>query len=1190
MANDAPSTNIINGNTNITIDLSNYSGNVTSFEKQIIGGHVNKYKPLTAKVNGNTNINITGKSGITFAKDIVGGSLINRDSTATQTGASNINISGGSTFSGKIIGGSYTTGGNVTHASSNLTLNGGSYNGMVVGGSYAGGSVSNLTHGDVSLNLGVYVNQNVIGANYANDAVTQMTAGDVTINVTKDGHSYWNLVGGHYFDSDSNTQISGTVGNITINLDGGTIKDTYGGSWVKYQNASSTISQGNISINLKKGTLNGDIYAAGRQAGASKMTTQSTTVSLDSDVTLEKTYAIISGGYKFENATSGSEVTGDRTLIFTGSTQDRSSITFKDFDVIKVEESEAVVTVGSLSLVSLTKSGKGTLTLSADNSYSGGTIVEAGKLVAASAGALGSGTVTVNQGATLELQAMPTDWTATSLLSGKVEGTGNLLISVSGCTTGNATLTTTFSGTLELADDVTFTLGATEAGNDADKVKIDTSSLSGVVLNNASVLQYQGSGENAIFKNLKVNSTAVNGATLDIVDTTEDHTIQLTGVTTLNNNLKITSQYGGKLSIEQLAGSGTLTSIGSTVNAESFTTTIDSLDGFSGNLHFQDAEHTVEVNTGSGDYTVEMGELVDSGVMSFTFNVETDTTVNKLTTSRGSVSISEGKTLTLGGGTDETPVKHSIGSVTGGSGSKLQLDEFAELTKVTRVQGELTLSGKGVYNYGEADGGFALGFSLDADNWFGTVALAGGDRGVSLTTLEGASTKNSMLMLTGYKGYLDGTSEMKNNLVLINGDAGYGILLDNGTSDQDPRITFSGNIEGKGHIVYAWANNEVENGESTSTATHVFTGDTSDWEGMFIRDLSLSESGRVYGKYVVAEFTAGGHVFSAEGTGGVKDNENSGKLSVVIDAKKDTYFHGSIENVGGVTVNSNTDFMQRVDTAELIVAKDATASVGGSNTLQAGEVAFCKEGATLSNVTVRGNSITATSSSNGAVGSIANALVELGLPEMAAGTRFTIEDMMLSNVELRAKTSETRVYLNNVSGSAILSTGTFVLDAKVQKATSSVGEGGMDFSLAYGAEGTPSLTLNAGSMVLLTADPTLDVNGAFGTYTLTFTLDVNLGAGFTEGSIDWSSLVGFDGWLGSMLATQMPEMPDVGEMPAELSQEAGPSVSYNYTAGEGSNVGSLVITINGLNVPEPATSTLSLIALAALAARRRRKG
>ena len=195
--------------------------------------------------------------------------------------------------------------------------------------------------------------------------------------------------------------------------------------------------------------------------------------------------------------------------------------------------------------------------------------------------------------------------------------------------------------------------------------------------------------------------------------------------------------------------------------------------------------------------------------------------------------------------------------------------------------------------------------------------------------------------------------------------------------------------------------------------------------------------------------------------------------------------------------------------------------------------------------------------------------------------------MTLTNVELKARTPETRVYLNNVSGSAILTTGTFVLDAKVQSATSIVGEGGTASVLAYGAEGAPSLTLNAGSMVLLTADPSLDVDGAFGTYTLTFTLNVNLGEGLTEGSVNWSSLVGFDGWLGSMLATQMPDTLNVGELPAELGQDAGPSVSYNYTAGD--NVGSLVITINGLNVPEPATSTLSLMALTALAARRRRK-
>ncbi|MBQ9829191.1 MAG: PEP-CTERM sorting domain-containing protein [Akkermansia sp.] len=37
------------------------------------------------------------------------------------------------------------------------------------------------------------------------------------------------------------------------------------------------------------------------------------------------------------------------------------------------------------------------------------------------------------------------------------------------------------------------------------------------------------------------------------------------------------------------------------------------------------------------------------------------------------------------------------------------------------------------------------------------------------------------------------------------------------------------------------------------------------------------------------------------------------------------------------------------------------------------------------------------------------------------------------------------------------------------------------------------------------------------------------------------------------------------------------------------NAGDLVITISGLSIPEPATSTLSLLALAALAARRRRR-
>lgn len=47
----------------------------------------------------------------------------------------------------------------------------------------------------------------------------------------------------------------------------------------------------------------------------------------------------------------------------------------------------------------------------------------------------------------------------------------------------------------------------------------------------------------------------------------------------------------------------------------------------------------------------------------------------------------------------------------------------------------------------------------------------------------------------------------------------------------------------------------------------------------------------------------------------------------------------------------------------------------------------------------------------------------------------------------------------------------------------------------------------------------------------------------------------------------------------------GASTGVSYSTG---SVGT-IITINGLNVPEPTTSTLSLLALAGLCARRRRK-
>ncbi|HEY1683918.1 MAG TPA: autotransporter-associated beta strand repeat-containing protein [Tepidisphaeraceae bacterium] len=61
------------------------------------------------------------------------------------------------------------------------------------------------------------------------------------------------------------------------------------------------------------------------------------------------------------------------------------------------------ITDGLYGPASLTKTGANNLTLSASNSYSGGTIVASGKITVGNVNALGSGSVTINSGATLQL-------------------------------------------------------------------------------------------------------------------------------------------------------------------------------------------------------------------------------------------------------------------------------------------------------------------------------------------------------------------------------------------------------------------------------------------------------------------------------------------------------------------------------------------------------------------------------------------------------------------------------------------------------------------------------------------------------------------------------------------------------------------------------------------------------------------
>jgi len=93
---------------------------------------------------------------------------------------------------------------------------------------------------------------------------------------------------------------------------------------------------------------------------------------------------------------------------------------------------------------SLRKRGGGELSLTAVNSYSGGTLIDAGTVKPTVAGALGSGRVAVASGAGLDIAGMP----AGGLAIGALEGAGRVLLGANALTVGGLGADTEFSGVI----------------------------------------------------------------------------------------------------------------------------------------------------------------------------------------------------------------------------------------------------------------------------------------------------------------------------------------------------------------------------------------------------------------------------------------------------------------------------------------------------------------------------------------------------------------------------------------------------------------------------------------------------------------------------------------------------------------------------------------------------------------------
>ncbi|WP_292883691.1 DUF4347 domain-containing protein [Nisaea sp.] len=221
-------------------------------------------------------------------------------------------------------------------------------------------------------------------------------------------------------------------------------------------------------------TGSGTLTLSGTNTASGTMTVNQGTLSVAADANLSGGAVTINGG----------------TLAVTGATTINNAIVLGSSNGTINASANASVSGNITGTGSLTKIGTSTLTLAGTNTYSGGTTISGGTLRLSGGNALSdSGTVTVNAGATLDLNN--TSETIGSLAgSGTVSvGSGSITLSsagsnsFSGSMTGTGTFTVasgvTLKGTSTYATAVTVQSGGTIApGNSPGKISTGNLTLS----------------------------------------------------------------------------------------------------------------------------------------------------------------------------------------------------------------------------------------------------------------------------------------------------------------------------------------------------------------------------------------------------------------------------------------------------------------------------------------------------------------------------------------------------------------------------------------------------------------------------------------------------------------------------------------------------------------------------------------
>ncbi|HHA3569243.1 TPA: autotransporter-associated beta strand repeat-containing protein [Salmonella enterica subsp. enterica serovar Havana] len=723
-------------------------------------------------------------------------------------------------------------------------------------------------------------------------------------NAAIDAHGTFNLA-----DADDSFTVNTVLENVDANSGWNGQSLTKTGAGTLILNAENTYTG---STTISEGTL----IATNVEALGTGNVTDNATLEMntggDFDNAISGSGQVVKSGDETLTLSGANSYTGGTTIsggtlvasnveaLGTGDITDNATLelnTGGDFDNV-ISGSGQVV-----------KSGDKTLTLSGSNTYTGGTTISGGTLVASNVDALGSGDVTDN--ATLEMNTGGD-------FANNIGGTGSVVKS------GDKTLT--LSGTNSYTGGTTISGGTLVASNVEALGTGDVTDNATLELNTGGDFDNAISGSGQVVKsgdktltlsgaNSYSGATTISGGTLIATH------VNALGTGAIDNRASLLLDASGQFTVTDLtteSGGNTEIGAGSTLQATTLTQKSDSTLTINLNSNTVDPViHAASQVSLAGTLDITgVGDVLDSDPAStddldtFTL-IASDKTIagdfEKLTVAGMDADLAD--FITVDGRIDDTGKQYELTTA---------LTWYAD-------RDDAVTDAHGTFNLTNADGSFAVNTVLENVDATLDPASATGWDGTSLIK-QGAGT----LILNAENTYTGGTTISGGTLVATNVDAlGSGDVTDDATLELNTGGTFDNAISGSGQV--------VKSGDDVLT----LSGANSYSGGTLISDGTLVASN-------VEALGTGDVTDDATlelNTGGTFDNAIGGSGNVVKSGADTLTLSGSNSYTGGTTISGGTLVASNVEalgtgdvtnnaTLELNTGGDFINNIGGTGRVE----------------------------------------------------------------------------------------------------------------------------------------------------------------------------------------------------------------------------------------------------------------